>query len=498
MDNGASLAEINPLVTTPDGKVLALDAKISIDDNELFWRPDLGVLRDDSAEEPSEAAARRANLSFIKLDGNVGCVVNGAGLAMATMDLVKYYGGEPANFLDIGGSSSPEKVINALKIITADPHVKAILFNIFGGITRTDDVANGIVAATSQFKVDGADRDPPHRHQRGGGDPHPQRRRDDRVERHGRGGAARGAAGPGGGMSIFADASTRLVVQGITGREGSFHARQMIEYGTQVVAGVTPGKGGQTFEGKVPIFNTVAEAVRATGANTSVIYVPPMGAAARDRRGGRRRHPADRVHHRGHPGHAHEPHHALRAEPRRASDRAELSRASSRRAPGPRSASSPATSAAPAGSGLVSRSGTLTYEVVNHLTRNGIGQSTCVGIGGDPIIGTNFIDCLAAFEADPETDAIVMIGEIGGTDEQNAAAFVKEKVTKPVMGFIAGQTAPKGRRMGHAGAIISGSSGTAEEKLAAFENAGIGIMRRPVDVVQLLQTRKAGKVKSKK
>ncbi|HEY8257686.1 MAG TPA: ADP-forming succinate--CoA ligase subunit beta [Gemmatimonadales bacterium] len=151
--NGASLAEINPLVTTPDGRVLALDAKIVIDDNELFWRPDLGLLRDDTAEEPSEAAARRANLSFIKLDGNVGCVVNGAGLAMATMDLVKYYGGEPANFLDIGGSSNPEKVIAALKIITTDPNVKAILFNIFGGITRTDDVANGIVAATRQFKV---------------------------------------------------------------------------------------------------------------------------------------------------------------------------------------------------------------------------------------------------------------------------------------------------------------------------------------------------------
>jgi len=136
--------------------------------------------------------------------------------------------------------------------------------------------------------------------------------------------------------------------------------------------------------------------------------------------------------------------------------------------------------------------------VVNHLTRHGIGQSTCVGIGGDPIISTNCSDCLAAFEADPETDAIVMIGEIGGTDEQNAAAFVKEKITKPVVGFIAGQTAPKGRRMGHAGAIISGSSGTAEEKLAAFENAGIGIMRRPVDVVALLKDRKAGKAKGKK
>ncbi len=151
--NGASLAEINPLVTTPDGQVLALDAKVVIDDNELDRRPDLAALRDESAEEPSEVAARQASLTFIKLDGNVGCVVNGAGLAMATMDLVKYYGGEPANFLDIGGSSNPEKVVNALRIITRDPNVKAILFNIFGGITRTDDVANGIVTATRQFDV---------------------------------------------------------------------------------------------------------------------------------------------------------------------------------------------------------------------------------------------------------------------------------------------------------------------------------------------------------
>jgi succinyl-CoA synthetase beta subunit len=151
--NGCSLAEINPLVTTPEGKVMALDAKVVIDDNELDRRPDLALLRDESAEEPSEVAARRANLTFIKLSGNVGCVVNGAGLAMATMDLVKYYGGAPANFLDIGGSSNPDKVVSALRIITSDPEVKAILFNIFGGITRTDDVANGIVAATRQFKV---------------------------------------------------------------------------------------------------------------------------------------------------------------------------------------------------------------------------------------------------------------------------------------------------------------------------------------------------------
>jgi succinyl-CoA synthetase beta subunit len=151
--NDASLAEINPLVTTPDGKVLALDAKVSIDDNALDRHPELAAMRDETAEEPSEVLARKANLTFIKLDGNVGCVVNGAGLAMATMDLVKYYGGEPANFLDIGGSSNPEKVVNALKIITADKAVKGILFNIFGGITRTDDVANGIKTALASFPV---------------------------------------------------------------------------------------------------------------------------------------------------------------------------------------------------------------------------------------------------------------------------------------------------------------------------------------------------------
>jgi succinyl-CoA synthetase alpha subunit len=298
-------------------------------------------------------------------------------------------------------------------------------------------------------------------------------------------------------MSIFADASTRLVVQGITGREGSFHSRQMIEYGTQVVAGVTPGKGGQTFEGKVPIFNTVADAVRATGANTSVIYVPPMGAAAAIAEAADAGIPLIVCITEGIPVL-----HMSRTMPFVRSRGVRLigPNCPGLITPGGRAKVGiiPGNICSEGRVGLVSRSGTLTYEVVNHLTRNGIGQSTCVGIGGDPIIGTNFIDCLAAFESDPDTDAIVMIGEIGGTDEQNAAAFVKEKVSKPVMGFIAGQTAPKGRRMGHAGAIISGSSGTAEEKLAAFENAGIGIMRRPVDVVQLLQTRKAGKVKSKK
>jgi succinyl-CoA synthetase alpha subunit len=293
-------------------------------------------------------------------------------------------------------------------------------------------------------------------------------------------------------MSIFADAATRLLIQGITGREGSFHARQMLEYGTNVVAGVTPGKGGQTFEGKVPIFNTVADAVADTGANATVIYVPPMGAAAAVIEAADAGIPLVVCITEGIPVL-----HMSRTMP--------FVRARGVRLIGPNCPGliTPGTrtkigiipgNICTAGRvGLVSRSGTLTYEVVNHLTRNGIGQSTCVGIGGDPIIGTDFIDCLAAFQDDPETDAIVMIGEIGGTDEQNAAAFVKDKVSKPVVGFIAGQTAPKGRRMGHAGAIISGSSGTAEEKLAAFEAAGIGIMRRPVDVVALLQKKTARK-----
>jgi succinyl-CoA synthetase alpha subunit len=288
-------------------------------------------------------------------------------------------------------------------------------------------------------------------------------------------------------VSIFIDSNTRLVVQGITGREGAFHSRQMLEYGTALVAGVTPGKGGQKFESRVPIFNTVADAVRSTNANCSVIYVPPMAAAGAIFEAVDAGIPLVVCITEGIPVM-----HMSRVMP--------FVRSRGARLIGPNcpglitpGASKvgiiPGNICAPGRVGLVSRSGTLTYEVVNHLTRNDIGQSTCVGIGGDPIIGTDFIDCLRAFQDDPATDAIVVIGEIGGTDEQNAARVVKEEVTKPVVGFIAGQTAPKGRRMGHAGAIISGSSGTAEEKLAAFEAAGIGVMRRPADVVALLKAR---------
>ena len=288
-------------------------------------------------------------------------------------------------------------------------------------------------------------------------------------------------------MSVFIDKNTTLIVQGITGRDGSFHSKQMMEYGTRVVAGVTPGKGGQRFEGSVPIYNTVADAVSATGANTSVIYVPPMFAA-------------DAIIEAADAGVA------LIVAITEGVPVLDMTRVypyvkeKGARLLGPNCPGliSPGESkvgiipgriCTPGPVGVVSRSGTLTYEIVYQLTRAGIGQTTCVGIGGDPINGTNFIDALAAFEADPATRVVCMMGEIGGTDEQEAAKFIQRHMTKPVVGFIAGQTAPPGRRMGHAGAIISGSAGTASEKLQAFEEAGMGIARRPIDFVDLVKAR---------
>ena len=289
-------------------------------------------------------------------------------------------------------------------------------------------------------------------------------------------------------MSIFINRDTRLVVQGITGRDGSFHARQMLDYGTAVVAGVTPGKGGQRFERTVPIFNSVADAVADTGANATVIYVP-AGAAA------------SAVFEAADAGIAlivciTEGIPVLDMTTVLPFVRERGARLVGPNCPGLISPGQskvgiiPGNICAPGRVGVVSRSGTLTYEIIHQLSTHGLGQSTCVGIGGDPLIGTNFIDCLEAFQADADTEAVVMIGEIGGTDEQQAAAWVRGHMTKPVVGFIAGQTAPPGRRMGHAGAIISGSSGTAVEKMQAFEQNGIAVMQRPSDVVGLLRARR--------
>ena len=285
-------------------------------------------------------------------------------------------------------------------------------------------------------------------------------------------------------MSILIDEKTKVVVQGITGRDGSFHSRAMKSYGTQVVAGVTPGKGGGQLEG-IPIYNTVAEAVGKSGANTSVIYVPPAASA-------------DAILEAAHAGvrlvvAVTEGIPTLDMVPVIRELRSLGVRLVGPNCPGLISPGKskvgimPGEIHIPGPVGVVSRSGTLTYEMVHQLTRNGIGQSTCIGIGGDPIVGTNFMDVLPLFQADPETRAVVMIGEIGGTAEEEAAVYIKTKMTKPVVGFIAGQTAPPGKRMGHAGAIIAGGKGTAAEKMQALGEAGIPVARIPSEVGPLIR-----------
>ncbi len=290
-------------------------------------------------------------------------------------------------------------------------------------------------------------------------------------------------------MAILVDENTKLVVQGITGRDGSFHTLQMMEYGTAVVAGVTPGKGGQTFEGpegaSVPIFNSMDEAVSETGANTSAVYVPPAFAASAIEEATDAGVSLIVAITEGIPVQDMARAHAFA--------RDHGAQVVGPNCPGVISPGKakvgiiPGNIVTPGPVGVISRSGTLTYEAVIHLTNSGIGQTTCVGIGGDALIGTNFVDALEAFAGDADTEAIVMIGEIGGTDEQEAARWVSENLEIPVVGFIAGQTAPPGRRMGHAGAIISGSSGTAEEKIKAFEDNGIVVAQRPADIVGLIQ-----------
>ncbi len=280
-------------------------------------------------------------------------------------------------------------------------------------------------------------------------------------------------------MSVLIGKDTKLLIQGITGSQGMLHTRGCRDYGTNVVAGVTPGKGGQDFEG-VPIFNTVQEAVKTTAANASMILVPPAFAADAIMEAADAEIPLIVAITEGIP--------VVDMVTAVSFLRQKGSRLIGPNCPGIITPGQSKIGIMPGpihrtGSvGIVSRSGTLTYEAVGQITRVGLGQSTCIGIGGDPVNGTNFIDCLKLFQEDPQTEAIVMIGEIGGDAEEQAAEFVKENVTKPIVSFIAGKTAPPGRRMGHAGAIISGGHGTAEEKMSALQNAGIHVVKTPAEI----------------
>jgi succinyl-CoA synthetase alpha subunit len=287
-------------------------------------------------------------------------------------------------------------------------------------------------------------------------------------------------------MSILVDKKTRVIVQGITGREGSFHAQQMLDYGTKVVGGVTPGKGGTQHLG-APVFNTVAEAVRETGANASVIFVPPPFAADAILEAADAGLPLVVCITEGIP--------TLDMVRVAAALKNSKTRLIGPNCPGIISPGKCKIGIMPGPIhkqghvGLVSRSGTLTYEAVDQLTRLGVGQSTCIGVGGDPIIGTTFLDVVRMFHDDPDTHAIVMIGEIGGNAEEDAAEYIKKHVKKPVVGFVAGQTAPPGRRMGHAGAIISGGSGKASDKIQAMKDAGITVCDSPAELGEKVKTR---------
>ncbi len=493
VEGDADLVEINPLIVTSDGRVHALDAKVTLDDNAAFRHPEWDEFRGMEELDDRERLARDKGLNYIGLSGTVGIIANGAGLAMSTLDVVTQAGGSAANFLDIGGGANADVMAAALEVINTDENVRSILINVFGGITRCDEVANGIVEALGRvdlrapivLRLDGTNAEQgrailaDHTSERLIVQP--------TMLEAGADGREAGCRGERGEVvSIFVDENTKVLVQGLTGGQGRFHGLRNRDYGTKVVAGVTPGKGGQDVEG-VPVFDTVADAVAATGANASFVSVPPKSA------------PAAVIE----AAEAGIPFVVCITEFIPAQDEALFfnqlrrdyvgTRLLGPNCPGiisPGKCNIGITSgdiARPGGPvGIVSRSGTLTYQALHELSQQGVGQTTCVGIGGDPVPGTGFIDCLASFESDPETKAVMMIGEIGGAEEERAAEFIAKEMHKPVVAYIAGVTAPPGKKMGHAGAIISGSKGTAQAKMEALEAAGARVAQNPTQAGEMI------------
>jgi succinyl-CoA synthetase alpha subunit len=484
-DEDATLVEVNPMALTDQGDVLAVDGKVSLDDNAAFRQPDHQKFEDKEAADPLEARAKAKHLNYVKLDGEVGIIGNGAGLVMSTLDVValagEQFGGiKPANFLDIGGGASAEVMADGLEIVLSDPSVRSVLVNVFGGITScwTATTPRRAGASWLRPRCPRSSRWRPWTTQPGAP---PSSRPPLRRQEHE--------------MAIFLTSDSRVMIQGITGSEGRKHGRRMLAAGTTVVGGTNPRKAGQTVDlggAEVPVFGTVAETMATTGADVSVVFVPPQGTKAAVIEAIDAAIPLVIVITEGIPVHDTAEFWAY------ATAKGNTTRIVGPNCPGVASPGKSNAGIIPADIttegriGLVSKSGTLTYQMMYEL--RDIGFSTAVGIGGDPIIGTTHIDCLAAFQDDPETDAIVMIGEIGGDAEERAAAYVEGHVSKPVVAYVAGFTAPEGKTMGHAGAIISGSAGTAQAKKEALEKVGVRVGRTPSEtavlVREVMQTRR--------
>ena len=483
-EEDATLIEVNPLIVTAGRDVVALDAKVTIDGNALFRHQDLAEIAD-TVDDPQEQMAKEKGLTYVKLDGNVGILANGAGLCMSTLDVVAQAGGAPANFLDAGGGSKAEAIVNALEVIKSDAKVTRDPLQHLRrhhplrrdrqrdrhrlAADRPRDAAGG---APRRDELRGGPEDP-----RRGRPAQPAPGEDDAGRRPPRRRARRERR-----VSIIVDEGTKLAVSGLTGREGSFHGLRNKAYGTDLVAGVTPGKGGQDVEG-VPVFDTIKEAVTEAGANTSMIFVPARFAA-----------PAiDEAIESGV-----ETVIAITEgipvldmlntywKAKEAGVRLIGPNCPGVLSPGKANVGIiPAQFFDPGPIGVVSKSGTLTYQIGNELKQAGTGNSSIVGIGGDPIVGSDFIDILTLYEADPDTELIVMVGEIGGDAEERAAEFIASEVSKPVVAYIAGFTAPPGKQMGHAGAIISGSSGTAQAKKDALEAKGVRVGESPTETAAI-------------